>query len=67
MNYYPPSLFVNDTVNEFSVTNYSSNATGYDLFNIIQNIDSNCSGSELFWIIPYVVIVLYVIMSFDRL
>lgn len=67
MNYYPPALFVNDTANEFSITNYSSNATGLDLISLIQNADSNCGTLELFWIIPFVIIVVWVIMSFDRL
>lgn len=67
MNYYPPALFVNDTTNTFSISNYSSNATGYDLISIIQNANSNCSTLELLWIIPFVVIVVWVIMSFDRL
>ena len=66
MNYYPPALFVNDTSNTFSISNYSSNATGYDLISIIQNANSNCSVLDLFWIIPLVIIVLYFVMMFNR-
>lgn len=66
MHYVYPVMYLDDNESfSFSAENYSSNATGADITELLQELfNSDVSTLDLWWIVPIVVIMVIIINSY---
>lgn len=66
MHYVYPVMYLDDNESfSFSAENYTSNATGADITELLQELfNSNVSTLDLWWIVPIVVIMVIIINSY---